>query len=543
MSRNLTFFLLGLISIILTYFFHSLLVTLIGMVITENLSQDYMSLLVKSDLVALANFISFFGLVFFALYLIFPVTYVLYHLIAAKNILKELPLISNPMHNTDKATFLSKFKDFGFISDVVDSYSPYLIQGAEQDVKAETLKNIRVIKKAGLKNARKSYSIAPVKARVSAATYFNEDRLVKDNLLMGFFIFYARIMVAIGTISLGISIVAFSLKEGQGPLLFSGLQSGGIAFLYCLTTAVIITGIGNIAISLLSQEVKKMARMIDNLFFQSDWQQDLCKIKEQLESHSTVEKFEIIMRDSLDKTRTSFDKSQNSFDKSMIEISKAVTALSVEQESKLDDILSKTLVNFSHNMEKKSETEVKNLNKTLKDMANSAEQMTKNLSGSNIEFSKQMDKQASAIVKHIADMQKVLITSEKATQKSTEKIITTLATEVQSTYVKLGDFMDVSLKKLDEKQKKIEESANDKNSIIGDLNQAAKDLATISNASGQLLEKFTALSTELNLVLLKAQGKPGGSHKALEEKRDKIKMAMLDLKKANRDKIDELPDM
>jgi len=183
------------------------------------------------------------------------------------------------------------------------------------------------------------------------------------------------------------------------------------------------------------------------------------------------------------------------------------------------------------------------LNKALTDSSQAAGAMKKHFSESNTAFSQQMDKQAKAIAKHLTDMQKILKNSEKTTQTGANKIISAIASEVDNTYSRLGKFMESGLARIDAKQEALETAVNDKDSILKDLHNTAKDLGTISNASGRLLEKFNALAKEMDGILTTIQTTGASKKNTNSETRDKLKLAMLDLQKANRNKISELPDM
>ena len=524
-SRNFLFFIIGLIAVVLAYFANSSLVVVLEMVTTERMPRDFLRLLQNSDLVSFAGFTSLFGLSFFLLYLIFPVFYVWYHMNSARRRLAELPLMSNLVRRTDKKTFLSALKGLGFIEKLAESYGPYLMQGPEEMVSPEALKKTRLGRSKDQK-----IKISPVSVTVPAEVIFNEASLVSDNLLLGFFPLFARAMVAAGIVCLGISVMSLSLNEAaaEGSLL-SALQPGMIALLYLLMSAIIMASLSNLMSLVLGQNAGMVARKINGLFHQNGWQQDLDKITTSLEGNSAMETLERVL--------------QKSLDKPMKEISNAVKALASQQEKKLDNILSRTLDNFANDLVKKSGADMGSLNKTLRDAALAADQMKKQFTSANTEFSKQMDKQSTAIARHLTDMQKTLGNSEKTTQAASEKIISSLAKEVENTYKKFSGYVDSSLKKLDEKQIKIETSANDKDGILKDLHATAKDLATISNASGMLLERFITLATELDGVLRNIKENGGGHYSENTEKRDKLKQAMVKLKKINKDRINELPDM
>ncbi|PCI51325.1 MAG: hypothetical protein COB49_02155 [Alphaproteobacteria bacterium] len=527
MSRKLIFSILGLISLVLAYVFYPSLPEWVELVISQKLPREFARLLHNSDLVAFAGFISLFGLSFFLLYLIFPVSYVWYHIHAAERIIEELPLATNETRRTDKKSFLSQLKTLGFIGRLATSYSPYLIQGPEEEVKAESLKNTRIIKKALSSGKSQKLTIAPVRATAPAEVIFNVDSLVTDHLLLGFFTAFSRVMVGAGVVCLGISMVSFSLVQGKEDVTqFSVVQTGLVAFLYLLIAAVIMAGLGHLIGLLLSQNARVLTRMINNLFHQNMWQQDMGTIQEHLAGNAMSQKFGSILNHSLAKP--------------MKEISQAVKALTVEQEKKLDNILSETLSGFTDNMASKSQTDMANLSKILKDAAHAADQMKKQFTDINMLFGKQMDKQTIAISKHLADMQKVLNNNEKMTQKGSEKIISMLAAEVEGTYGRLGKFMENSLNKLEEKHKTLDKAVNDKNSILKDLHSSAKDLGTISNASGMLLERFISLSTELDIMLKNLQQNRADSGSG---NGDKLKLAMLKLQKLNKDRIGKLPDM
>ena len=525
MSRNLTFFILGLTAAVIAYIFAPSLTGVLEFLLSERLPREFTRLMQNNDLVVFAGYVSLFGLSFFLLYLVFPVAYVWYHINSAKGIVDELPLVSNAIKRTDKKTFLGKLKGLGFIERLAEAYGPYLIQGPEEDVKPENLKKIRL---TGPRAKIEKIVIAPVSAAVPAESIFNVESMVSDNLRLGFFTIFARLMVGAGVVCLAISLISFSIVKGEdGQTLLTALQPGLVSLLYLLIAAVILSG-GSHLVSLgLSHKAGEFSRMINGLFYQNNWQQDLGRITTHLEG--STDKFEIILRDSLHKP--------------LKEISTAVKSLSVEQEKKLDNILSKTLENFAANMVKKTGADTVALNKALKEASLSAEKMKKQFTGANADFAKQMDKQSAAIAKHLSDMQKVLANSEKATQAGAEKIISKLATQVENTHKKFGDYIESNLQRLDEKQKKIENTTSDKDGILKDLHDTAKDLATISNASGILLERFISLSVELDVVLKNIQENNISPGKGDAQKRDKLKSAMMKLKKINKDKIGELPDM
>lgn len=530
MSRNLSFFILGLISAVLAYFFHPLHADLVELVISERLPQDFVRMLQNSDLVAFAGLVCLFGISFVGFYLIFPVFYVWSQIYSARNIVAELPLASNPAQQTDKKTFLTQLSDLGFINQLAVAFGSYLTQKPEVEVTGEVLKKARIIKRLTKSDTKQTHMIAPVMACASADVIFNRDSLVTDSLLLGVFQLFARILIGIGVICLGISIFSYSpMAETPVKTIFLAAQPGMVALLYCLTSAIIMAGLIHLVDLVLSQNVSSLARGINDLFHQNEWQQEIDDIKATLDENSIVEQLENIF--------------QTSLNKPMREISKAVKALSVDQEKKLDNILSNTLDVFVQDLHKKTGKDTESLNKALKDAAQSADTMKKQFSVTSSEFTKNMNKQATVIALHLADMQKVLNKSEQTTQKGTEKIVSSLADELAGTQKRLGTFFETSLKKLEERQKTVEAAVTGKGSILDDLHKTAKDLAIISNASGTLLETFNSLSSELNVVLQHIQ-ETGIDHiNGRIEKRDKIKQALQELKKANSDKIGKLPDI
>lgn len=529
MSRNFLFFVLCLISAAFAFVFYSSMPAIIGLVITDSLPASLIRMMRNSDLIAFASFMSLFGLIFVAIYILIPVSYVAYHIMLAKNIVTELPLVTNPIRRTDRKSFLSNFKGLGFIENIAVAYGSYLIQGPAEEVDAEKLKNIRLFNKPAIKGRDKKVTISPVKALAPAEKFFNQQSLVIDNLLLDFFTLFARILIGVAVICVGISLVAYLLQEPQSPSALSVLQLGGIAALICISSAVIIAGLTRLTSLLLFQNSQSIARMINGLFYQNDWQQDLSKISTQADSDSDMKELESLLR--------------NSLDKPLKEISRAVKALSVEQESKLDEILSKTLTSYVGRMEKESAANISKLNDAVNETTNSAIKMRKSLSDSHNIFIEQMGKQSDDIVKHLSAMQKVLTNSEKASHKSSEKVISTLASEVKTVFDKFSKFIESNLKKIDDKQDKIDQSVSDKDSILKDLHTSSKDLGTISNASGILLEKFTLLSSELDMVLKNIQNQAIGNNSISSGKRDDLKLAMLELQKSNRDKIGKLPEM
>ncbi len=533
MSRNSIFIILGLIAAGLAYFLNPSLTGLVGLIMTERLPYDFIRLVQNSGLVAFAGYISLFGLLFFLLYVIFPLSYVWYHINSANNIIAELPLASDATARTSKEIFLSRLKDLGFVGRLARIYGAYLVQGPDEEISTESLKNARIIKKGVGRGKNRKIIISPASATAPAEIIFNADSLVNDNLLLGFFAIFARILVGVGVISLGISLLSLSLTAGGQVTVMSPLQPGMTAFLYCLTSAVIISGLTRLFELILSQNSRALARMINALFHQGGWQQDIKTIQENLVNNSALAQVESVLQGRIDKPLKEISR----------EISRAVKQLSEAQEQKLDNILSKTLDSYSGNLEKKSAANIENLNKILKETAHTADLMKKQFTGASSDFSKQMDKQSAAIARHLADMQKISANSEKATQKGSEKIISSLASEVKSTHKQLDEFIKSNLKKLDEKQTRIEKTFNDKNSILKDLHNSARDLGTISNASGMLLERFIALSGELDGVLKKIQQNGFSAGRGDSEKRDKLRQAMIELKKANRDRIDKLPEM
>ncbi len=528
MSRNISFFILGLIAAALTYVFNPALPGLVEFLVSDRLPGDFIRLLRNSELIAFAGYISLFGLLFFLLYFIFPVSYTWYQINSAINIIDGLPPIHNPVRRTNKKAFLSALKSMGFIDRLATSYGPYLIQGPEEEVAKQKLKNTRIVQKMNNKNQK--ILIAPVRATAPAELVFNSGSLVNDNLLLGFFTVFSRILAGAGVIIFGISLVSFSLSPGtDGAMLLSALQPGIVGLLFCLIAAVIISGLTHLLHMILSQNSRSLARMINALFYQGDWPEDMAEKDQKNKEKPILEQLEASLK--------------NSMDKPMKEISKAVKALSVDQEKKLDSLLSKTLTVFSNNLEKNIKADATALNKALKDAGHAADVMKKQFGEANVQFSKQMEKQTTAIAKHLADMQKILTNSEKVTLKGTEKIISTISSEIDGTYTRLGEFMENSLKKLEEKQATIETAVNDKDSILQDLHNTAKDLGTISNASGKLLEKFKLLASEMDVVLNNIQKGGFERNNGRSEQRDKLKSAMLELKKSNNERTSELPDM
>lgn len=530
MSRNLTFFILGLTAAILTYFFSSSLSTIVEMVISEKLPKDFIRLLQNSDLVAFAGSASMFGLLFTLLYLFFPVAYVWYQINAARDVVSELPLASNPVKRTDKKTFLSRLKGIGFIGKLSDLYGKYLIQGAEQEVKEEVLKNTRLLKKKVKETEKKKMIIAPVRATAPAEVIFNSANLINENLLLGFFRIFARILMGIAIISLGISVISFSLTSGEVEMsLFDAIQPGMVALIYGLVAAVIIAGLINIVSLILSQNVRSLAMKINGLFHQNEWQQDMDRVADSLTHDPLSAQLEKIL--------------QNALEKPMLEISAAVKGLAENQEQKLDQILSGTLASFSDTMEHKLTADIATLNKSLKEAASVSAQMRKHYADKNAEFSKLMDKQATAIAKHLVDMQKVLKNSERTTQRGTTNLVKSLSSGLEETYGNLGVFVQESLKKIEDKQAALDAAVNNKDSILQDLHNTAKDLGTISNASGRLLEKFSRLSADLDKVLTNIQESGVTQNNGGADRRDKLKAALTNLKKATQDKVANLPDM
>ncbi len=529
MSRNSIFILLGVISAGVAYFFYPSFIALVQSAIAENLPHDFSRMLQKNDLVVFAGFISLFGLSFFLLYIIFPVSYVWYHINSAQNIVAALPVASNELKRTSKQTFLSQLKEMGFIGRLANSYGGSLIQEAEREVSAETLKNIRFIKKNVSRNKSRKIVVAPVRATISAAEIFNVDSLLNDHLLLGFFNIFAWVIAATGAIIFGISQLS-PVQTGGGQItLMPAMQPGMVALLYCLASATIIMAGVRLLELVLAQNSRSLARKIDDLFDHGQWQQDIKDLQSHLLDNSVTEQIETILR--------------NSFDKPVREISRAIKLLAAEQEKKLNNILLKTLENFTGNLEKKSATNTENLNQALKDATDSAELMKKQLVGANSDFSRQMDKQATTIARHLANMQKVLTSSEKTTRTGSEKLIATLTTEVNATYAQLDGFIKSNLKKLDDRQAKIDTALNDKNSILKDLHNSAKDLGTISNASGMLLERFIALSAELdNLLRKNGKNNPPQSDGNMD-RLSQLRRAMIDLKQANSDRTGKLPEM
>lgn len=530
MSRKVTFFILGLISAVAAYIIYPSLPAFVDLIMTEKVPREYTRILQNSDLVAIAGFTSVFGLSFFLLYLIFPTFFVWYHLRAAQHAIAKLPVITNIMKRTDKKTFFSQMKGLGYIEELAISYGPYLIQGPEEEVSAEILKNARILKRSG-KNAKpEKLTISPVKATVPAEVIFNVDNLMADHLLLGFFSIFSRIMIGAGVVCMGLSLISFTIVQGkEGTTLLLTLLPGITAFLYFLTSAIIMAGFSNLADLILRQKARSVPRMINDVFHQNAWQQDINNIQDHLNDMSSTEQLESILTRSLEKP--------------MKEISKAVKALAVDQETKLDNLMAKTLAGFTDTMANKSSSDMTSLSQTLKDTAQAADQMKKHFTEANSQFARQMEKQTTAISKHLTEMQKVLSTSEKTTQKGTEKLMSSVAAEIEGTYDRLGKFMETSLSKLEEKQESLENAVNDKNSILKDLHNSAKDMGIISNASGMLLERFISLSTELDIVLKNIQENGIGRTTGGDGKREKLKLAMMNLQKANSDRLDKLPDM
>lgn len=529
MSRNITFLILGLISGAWAYFLLPSLTDLVELIISDSLPGNIIRMMQHDDLVTFAGSISLFGLLFMLLYILIPVSYVWFQINSAITITRTMPEVSDLTRNTDKKTFLSALYERGVITRLARTYGAYLIQGPAQEVDPEILKNSRLIKKVSKKNKDQKHMIAPVLALSPAEVIFNGASLVGDNLLLGFFMVYARILVGAGLVCLGISAVSFSAGSGQDTFLLNAIQPGMTALLFCFSSAVIISALTRLVDQMLRQNSSRLARNINRLFFQGDWPQN--KDLQAKNDAETVymEKLGGILQASLDKP--------------LKEISKAVDALTVDQEKKLDNILQKTLRIFADDQEKKSGKDAEILSKAIRDASLGAADMKKQFSNANALFTRQMNKQTTAIARHLMDMQKILTKSEKATQMGVEDIISKMAGEIESIHNRLGDFMDSRLNILSDKHKEIESAVKNKNGILVDLHNSAKDLGTISNASGMLLERFISLATELDAMLKNFQEMGLGHSAGDAERRDRLKSALSELKKANSDSIDSLPDM
>lgn len=530
MSKNITFFILMLTAAILTYILNPSLAAVVELVTSERLPRDFVRMMRQSDLVAFAGAAGLFGVLFLLVYLVFPVTYVWYHIRSARRIVGELPLAHNPAKRTDKKKFLDRLQGLGFIYELAEKYSPYLIQEPEQEVKAEALKSVRILKKGPARNKEDKIVIAPVRATAPAEVIFNRDNLVRANLILDFFTVFARLLIGAGVIFLGLSLVDYSLlPERQNIDLLTALQPGMTALLICLIAGLLVAGGSRSAMMILTQNVKSLAFEINVLFHQNDWQQDMAAMAESLSGDALFAQFKGVL--------------QKSLEPPMAEISSAVKALAVEQEKKLDGLLSNTLAYFTRDIEQRSAAEAKALNEALKSAADTADQMQKQFSEANTLFSKQMTKQSTAIARHLTDMQKALDSGEKKNRKEMDKMISSLVDEVEAAYKNFGGFVESNLKSLETKQAALDTAVSDRESILKDLHSSAKDLGTISNASARLLEKFNALASEMDVVLTRIQ--ESGIHGANgdAEKRDKLKLALLNLKKATSDKTRELPDM
>lgn len=530
MSRNLTFFFLGLTAAVVAYIFHPLHGELVGWVITENLSPAFSEMLKSNEIVALASLVSLFGITFVGLYLIFPVFYVWSHINSARNIVGALPLATNLAQRTDKTTFLAKLSGLGLINRLAKAFGDYLTQQAEEDVSGEALKNAPIIRGMSQSPKKQVAKIAPVRASASAEGIFNRDSLVVDNLFFGALNLLARILVAIGVICMGISLVVPSMAAAplDQPLIIT-IQPGLVALLYCVTAALIMSAFIHLADMILSQNASSLARGINDLFHQNGWQRDLDDLSGSFGHRDVGAQLENIL--------------QSGLNKPMKEITKAVKALSMDQEKKLGSILSKALDFFIGDLDKKLGKDTEILNKALKDAAKSADIMKKQFSDSNVQFTKNMNKQAAVIALHLADMQKILSKSEQTTQKGTDKMITSLSKDLEASQRRLSIFMETSLRKLDNRQKAMDAAATGKDSILNDLQKTAKDMATISNASGTLLDRFHSLSSELMGMVDHIRDAEIARNNGRIAQQGKVKVALEDLKKSNRAKLGDLPDL
>tara|TARA_R110002096_G_scaffold13246_8_gene47115 strand:- start:21661 stop:23253 length:1593 start_codon:yes stop_codon:yes gene_type:complete len=526
-SKNLTFFILGLTAAVVAYIFNPALVVLVEMVSTATLPRDFLRMVSQSSLVAFGGYLSLFGLVFFLLYLVFPVTYVWYHISAAHSAMTRLPLASAPARRTTLKDFLSQMKEMGFIGKLAEAYSGYLVQEAERKVDPEVVKSARLSKRAVKSGDGKDVLIAPVRATARAKVLFNRDSLVGETLLLGFFPVFARLLIGAGVVCVGFSLVSYSLDPAEMHVM-TALQPGLVAFLYCLTAAIIIFGGAHFVEQILDQGAKLLARTIDGLFDQNEWQGDMNRLVGSLAEVNIADQLEEVLHKGLDKPMTEF--------------SKAVKELSSAQEEKLDGLMVKSLADFSQTMTKQVGVDADNLNKALKDATLAADKMKKQQLDGAMQFTKQMDKQAATIAKHLLEMQKNLKASEKTTHTGTEKLIAGLTTEVEKTYQNMAEFVESNLKTLQEKQDAFEASVQDKDNILSDLHNTARDLGTISNASGKLLDKFNQLTTEMDTILRTIQEKGPVSRNGAA-KNNKLKDALLNLRQSNSERTRELPDM
>jgi len=530
--RNVYFILTVIISALCAYFFNPVLLDMLEDIFSKALPRS----ILKSDLVHLSGFASLMGLALLVFTFILPALRVWYYLAGALRAIAELPLAHEKLHQTTVKSFLAKLSDLGFIHDLARIYSSHLVQGPDQEISSEVLEEMKVSKILLKNNKNKKFIIAPVRAVQTADFVFNPHQLVDQRIFMWFFNMLPTILAGIGGICLMLSFVDFALNSsvGGGTPMLVGLQAGVVSIALCLISAIIVTIISRLMGDMLRGGAHRLCHDIDNLFH-----------------HDSLNELLSHMTDNVDSAAISDDmalKLERTIAKPLNAMTRATKALAAEQEEKLDTILGKTLARFTLDYEKNAGLEADSLNQSLKASAKAAKDMEKHIQDSSVKFSKQLDQQASAIARHLSDMQKILEKAEKKSKDSlssdVEKMVKNLTEEMQDNFEKFGKYMDQSLTELSIRQDKLDHAVVNKDNILQDLHKTARDLGTISEASGQLLEKFSRLSKGMENIL-EQTGPMQGQTSSMASGMDREKMidALKDLQKITKNKSRELPKL
>lgn len=526
MSRNVYFILAVIISAVCAYILNPMMLGALETI----LRQDVPRALLQSDLVMLSSYVSLMGLSLLVFSFVFPALHVWYYLSSALSRTGELPLACDPLHQTSVKDFLQKLSGLDFIHEKARIYSSHLIQGPEQEVPEEILKEMKV-SKILIKKTRK-FVIAPVRAAQKADFVFASEHMVDQRVFMWFFNVLPALLGGIGGICLMLSFVAFALNPAAGgdidPMMM-GLQAGVVAIAFCLISAIIVTITCHLMGNMLRSGASLLCQRIDNLFHHDSVHEVLAHLMDN-----------VISSDMSDDMALKLDKT---ISKPLNAMTRATKALAADQEQKLDGLLNKSLARFMVDYEKKLGVEANSLNATLRTSTKAAHDMEKQVQDSAAKFAKQMDQQAISIARHLSDMQKILEKNEKQSKEGfgadVEKVIGSLKTEMQGNYEKFGKYMDQSLTELSIRQHSLDKAVVNKDNILQDLHKTARDLGMISEASGQLLEKFHRLSEGMETVL-KHTGPMDGKSSDLD--RGKMMDALRGLQKLSKGRTRELPE-
>lgn len=452
---------------VIAYFLTPLLPGMVKGVSSMRLPADFTSMLTHSSLVYFAGFTSFLSLSLFLFLFFFPAAHVWYYLGRAKNILSRLPMACDPVRRTTKKTFLDSLKELDFIHEMSVIYSDYLIQEDGRDVSEEALKELSASRLNSVKGKAAKVTIDPVSATVQASFVFRADQMVDQRLFLWFFSAFPRLIGAIAIVLLSICLAGALLTGPEGGSLIEALRPGIVAFSLCLTSALVIGFLCRVIVSGLYHQAADVAQMIDHLFHHDGLRRD---IREML-GHNTAQ--------------GGMKELEKAVSRPITALVKSIDSLSENQEKKLDDLISGTLASFTKEMEKTTGQQAAKLAKTLED----ASKVT-------VEMKKSLEEQSKSHIKHLEDMRALIAQQETETKVGLLDKIESLISDLKG---------------------EVNKALTDKNSVLEDLHKSAKDMGTISGASGKIVEKFEKLSKELDGLLKQTHASSPAENQTLLE--------------------------